>query len=44
MFKDDNIFHEIVGFTQKDNFELSGELKISIKDLFNANNKWYYNY
>ncbi len=44
MFKDNNIFHEIVGFIQKDNFELPGELKISTKDLFNINNKWYYNY
>ena len=44
LFKDSNIFHEIAGFTQKDNFELSGELKINIKDLFNINNKWYYNY
>ncbi len=42
--KDNNIFQEIVGFTQKDNFELVGEMKINIKDLYNMNNKWYYNY
>ncbi len=42
--KDNNIFQEIVGFTQKDNFELTGEMKINVKDLFNINNKWYYNY
>ena len=44
LFKNNNIFREIVGITQKDNFELPGELKINIKDLFNINNKWYYNY
>jgi len=44
LFKNNNIFQEIVGVTQKDNLELPGELKINIKDLFNINNKWYYNY
>ena len=41
---DINIFQENIGVTQKDSFELPGELKINIKDLFNINNKWYYNY
>ena len=44
LFRDNNIFQEIIGFTQKNDFELPGELKINIKDLFNINNKWYYNY
>jgi phosphoribosylformylglycinamidine synthase len=44
LFKDDNIFQETIGIVQKDNFELPGELKMSIKDLFKINNKWYYNY
>ena len=44
LFKKNNIFQEIIGFTQKNTFELKGELKINIKDLFNINNKWYYNY
>jgi len=44
LFKNNNIFQEIVGVTQKDSLELPGELKINIKDLFNINNKWYYNY
>ena len=44
LFKENNIFQEIVGITQKNDFELPGELKINIKDLFNINNKWYYNY
>ena len=44
LFEDNNVFQESVGITQKNYFELPGELKISIKDLFNINNKWYYNY
>jgi phosphoribosylformylglycinamidine synthase len=44
LFKEDNIFQELIGITQKNDFELPGELKINIKDLFNINNKWYYNY
>ncbi len=44
LFKNNSIFQEIIGVTQKNNFELPGELKINIKDLFNINNKWYYNY
>ncbi len=44
LFEENNIFHELVGTTQKSYFELPGELKISIKDLFDINNKWYYNY
>ena len=42
--KDNNIFNEIIGVTQKNNFELVGEFKININDLNNANNRWYYNY
>ena len=39
--KDANIFSEIVGTTQKEYFELAGELKISLNDLYKINNKWY---
>ena len=42
--KKNNIFNEIVGFTQKEYFELPGEFKISINDLYKINNKWYYNF
>ncbi|MDA9623913.1 phosphoribosylformylglycinamidine synthase subunit PurL [Pelagibacteraceae bacterium] len=42
--KDNNIFNEIIGFTQKDNFELEGEFKININELYKLNNSWYYNY
>ena len=39
-----NIFSENIGFVQKDYFEIEGEMKISIKDLFKINNQWYNNY
>ena len=44
ILKENNVFNEILGITQDDFFELEGELKINIKDLYNVNNKWYYNY
>ena len=34
----------MIGNTQKDYLEIDGELKISTKDLFKVNNKWYNNY
>ena len=42
--KDSNIYYECIGFTQKEYFEVEGELKISTKDLFKINNQWYNNY
>jgi phosphoribosylformylglycinamidine synthase subunit PurL len=42
--KDNNIFNEIIGFTQKKYFELEGEFKININELYKLNNSWYYNY
>jgi phosphoribosylformylglycinamidine synthase subunit PurL len=39
-----NIYYENIGWTQKDFFEIEGELKINIKDLFQINNEWYNNY
>ena len=44
IFKEDNIFFENIGFTQKEYFEIDGELKINNKDLFKINNQWYNNY
>ena len=44
ILKDNNIYYEIIGFTQKDYFEIEGELKMSNKDLFKINNQWYNNY
>ena len=44
ILNDNRVFNEIVGITQKNYFELDGEIKININDLYNNNNKWYYNY
>jgi phosphoribosylformylglycinamidine synthase subunit PurL len=42
--KDNNIYYDNIGSTQKDHFEIEGELKITVKDLFNINNEWYNKY
>jgi len=44
ILNENNIFNEIVGMVQKSYFEISGELKISINDLYKTNNSWYKNY
>jgi len=44
LLKENNIYYENIGFTQKEYFEIEGELKISTKDLFKINNQWYNNY
>ena len=44
LLKKNNIFYENIGHTQKNYFEIQGELKIDIKELFKINNQWYNNY
>ena len=44
VLKGNNIYFENIGFTQKDYFEIEGEMKIAVKDLCKSNNKWYNNY
>ena len=44
ILKENNIFFDNIGVTQKDNFELGKDLKISVKELFKSNNRWYYNF
>jgi phosphoribosylformylglycinamidine synthase len=44
VLKDNNIYYENIGITQKEYFEIEGELKISNKDLFKINNEWYNSY
>ena len=44
ILKKNNIFYENIGITQKDYFEISNEMKISIKELYKINNQWYNNY
>ena len=44
ILKDNNIYFENIGFTQKEYLEIEGEFKISNKYLFKINNEWYNNY
>ena len=44
ILKNNNIFYENIGSTQKDDFEIQGELKININALYIFNNQWYYIY
>ena len=44
ILKNNNIFYENIGSTQKDYFEIQGELKIDIKELYKINDRWYNNY
>ena len=44
ILKENNIFHEVIGRTQSDYFELNKEVKLKVKDLYSVNNQWYYNY
>ena len=44
MLKSNNIYYENIGSTQNDYFEIEGEMKTNINDLFEINNQWYNNY
>ncbi len=44
IFKENNIYYENIGITQKNYLEIQDELKINTKDLFKINNEWYNNY
>ena len=44
ILKQNNIYYENIGLTQKEFFEIEKELKIKINDLFKINNEWYNNY
>ena len=44
ILKNNNIFYEKIGFTQRDYFEIDKEMKINIKELDKINNQWYKNY
>ncbi len=44
MLKENNIYYENIGVTQKDYFEFDKDLKISVKELYETNNKWYNNF
>jgi len=42
--EDRRIYFENIGKTQKEFFEVEGELKLNINDLFKINNTWYNKY
>ena len=42
--KDNSIYYENIGFTQKNYFEIEDEMKIDIKELYKINNEWYNSY
>ena len=44
ILKNENVYFEKIGKTQKTYFEIEGEMKCSTQDLFKMNNKWYNNY
>ena len=44
LLNEDNIYYDNLGVTQKEFFEIEGEMKISNKKLFKINNHWYNNY
>ena len=44
ILKNNNIFYENIGTTQKNYFEIIGEMRLGIKDLYKINNQWYNNY
>jgi len=44
ILKDNNIFYENIGITQKKYFQIDKELKIDIKELYKINNQWYNHY
>ncbi len=44
ILQNNNIYYEFIGFTQKKYFEIEGEMKTDINDLFKINNQWYNNF
>ena len=44
ILKDNNIYFDTIGVTQKEYFELDKNLKISVKELYDLNNRWYNQY
>ena len=42
--KENNIFYELIGKTQKKYLEIEDEMKFDVNYLSKINNQWYYNY
>ena len=41
ILKENDIYFENIGTTQKDFFEVGKDLKIKVKDMYDINNRWY---
>jgi Phosphoribosylformylglycinamidine (FGAM) synthase, synthetase domain len=44
IIKNADVYFENIGITQKNYFEISGEMKTAVNDLFKVNNQWYNNF
>ena len=44
LLKENNIYYEYIGETQEKFFEIVGEMKLDVNDLFKVNNQWYNRY
>ena len=44
LLKENNIYYEHIGETQEKFFEIVGEMKLDVNDLFKVNNQWYNRY
>ena len=44
LLKENNIYYEYIGETQEKIFEIVGEMKLDVNDLFKVNNQWYNSY
>ncbi len=44
LLKENNIYYEHIGVTQEKFFEIVGEMKLDVNDLFKINNQWYNSY
>ena len=44
ILKSNEVYFEKIGHTQKKFFEIEGEMKTDVNDLFKINNEWYNNY
>ena len=44
LLKENNIYYEHIGETQEKFFEIVGEMKLDVNDLFKVNNQWYNSY
>ena len=44
ILRNNNVFYENIGSTQKDFFEITKEMKINVKELYKINNQWYNKY